>query len=68
MIYCIFGIIKIHSIIANIIRRLFYTLKCSGCGEKFQSYGNKKRKFSSHLCYMNYSFKRGKSLNDEGAI
>jgi DNA-binding CsgD family transcriptional regulator len=49
-------------------KKAFYTLRCIGCGEKFQSYGNKNRKFCSHACYINYRFKKVGSLNDEGAI
>ncbi|AKA72357.1 helix-turn-helix transcriptional regulator [Clostridium scatologenes] len=39
-------------------RKAFYKLKCVGCGKKFESYGNKKRKFCSHTCYINYRFKK----------
>lgn len=49
-------------------KKAFYTLRCIGCGKKFESYGNKNRKFCSHNCYINYRFKRARSLNDEGAI
>lgn len=49
-------------------KKAFYTLRCIGCREKFQSYGNKNRKFCSHTCYINYRFKKVGNLNDEGAI
>jgi len=33
-----------------------YTKTCTCCGEAFTSYGNKKRKYCSHKCYIKYRF------------
>ena len=33
-------------------RKAFYSIVCSGCGNVFQSYGNKNRKYCSHECYI----------------
>lgn len=33
-------------------RRTFYDTPCTGCGRTFQSYGNDKRKYCSHACYI----------------
>ena len=33
-----------------------YEQKCKYCGKSFQSYGNKKRKYCSHECYINDRF------------
>lgn len=35
-----------------------YELTCEKCGKPFVSYGNKKRKFCSHDCYIKYRFWR----------
>lgn len=45
-------------------KKAYYTLICAECGIKFKSYGNKKRKFCSHACYINNRFKKG-SEDDE---
>lgn len=42
---------------ANIQRKAYYTLVCHGCGKSFKSYGNSKRKFCCHACYIKYRFK-----------
>lgn len=39
-------------------KKAYYSLICVGCGKKFQSYGNKNRKFCSHSCYINYRFRK----------
>ncbi len=39
-------------------RRAIYHLKCLHCGKDFDSYGNIKRKFCSHDCYIQYRFWR----------
>jgi Sigma-70, region 4. len=41
----------------HIQRKAYYTLVCHGCGKSFKSYGNAKRKFCSHACYINNRFK-----------
>jgi endogenous inhibitor of DNA gyrase (YacG/DUF329 family) len=33
-----------------------YTLTCAKCGNKFESYGNKNRKYCSHDCYIKDRF------------
>lgn len=40
-------------------RKAFYRLECQECGTKFESYGNKERKFCSHACYIKNRFERG---------
>lgn len=35
-----------------------YLLTCSYCGSSFESYGNKKRKYCSHNCYIRDRFWR----------
>ncbi len=48
-------------------KKAYYTLKCQECGTKFESYGNRKRKFCSHACYIKYRFEGGDSF-DKGAV
>ncbi len=48
-------------------RRAFYSAACAHCGRKFQSYGNQKRKYCSHACYVAARFGRGGS-HDGGAV
>lgn len=33
-------------------KKAFYTFTCPECGKEFQSYGNSKRKYCSHKCYI----------------
>lgn len=33
-------------------KKAFYHLICTCCGSAFASYGNKKRKYCSHVCYI----------------
>ena len=41
----------------NIIdRRAWYSCVCAGCGRAFQSYGNDRRKFCGHGCYIKSRF------------
>lgn len=40
-------------------KKTFYTLTCQGCGIKFESYGNKERKYCNHNCYIKSRFKGG---------
>jgi endogenous inhibitor of DNA gyrase (YacG/DUF329 family) len=37
-------------------RKAFYQLTCSCCGKAFTSYGNNKRKYCSHRCYISDRF------------
>lgn len=42
---------------ANMInRKAFYTFTCAGCGREFTAYGNSKRKYCSHECYVAHRF------------
>jgi len=50
------------------VRKAYYTISCAGCGKKFESYGNKNRKFCDHACYIEYRFKKEGDLNDTAAI
>ena len=43
-------------------RRAWYSLVCAGCGKTFKSYGNNKRKYCTHKCYISNRFKKGASL------
>ena len=38
-----------------------YTFVCNGCGKTFKSYGNAKRKYCSHSCYINHRFKEAEN-------
>ncbi|MCC8045044.1 MAG: RNA polymerase subunit sigma-70 [Clostridiales bacterium] len=40
-------------------RKAYYTIVCAGCGQEFQSYGNARRKYCSHDCYIRSRFKGG---------
>jgi endogenous inhibitor of DNA gyrase (YacG/DUF329 family) len=51
---------KEHSHLIN--KKAFYSLTCAHCGKEFQSYGNQKRKYCSHPCYIAARF--GKAEND----
>lgn len=37
-------------------RRAVYTFTCAACGESFDAYGNKHRKYCSHPCYVRHRF------------
>ena len=37
-------------------RRAWYSLFCAGCGKSFLSYGNDKRKYCGHGCYIRDRF------------
>lgn len=50
------------------VKKAYYTLSCSGCGKKFESYGNKNRKFCGHACYIKYRFKKEVEQNDTATI
>ena len=45
----------------------FYPATCAHCGQKFQSYGNRKRKYCSHACYIAARFQKGGTY-DEGTV
>jgi DNA-binding CsgD family transcriptional regulator len=37
-------------------RKAFYRIYCAHCGKAFLSYGNKRRKYCSHRCYVQERF------------
>ena len=39
-------------------RRAWYSIVCTRCGKTFKSYGNNKRKYCSHNCYIYDRFNR----------
>lgn len=53
---------------SKLTKKAFYTLTCKGCNKKFESYGNKNRKFCGHACYINSRFKREGELNDKSRV
>ena len=40
-------------------KKAVYTHTCTGCGREFTAYGNSKRKYCSHACYIKDRFKGG---------
>lgn len=49
-------------------KKAVYTIKCRGCGKEFTSYGNKTRKYCSHLCYISARFGVKISADDKRTI
>ena len=47
-----------NSHLDTVVRKAFYEFQCTFCGRKFIAYGNAKRKFCSHECYINARFRR----------
>ena len=45
----------------------FYPAICAHCGQEFQSYGNRKRKYCSHACYIAARFQKG-GTHDKGTV
>lgn len=45
-------------------RKAYYKLTCEGCGNRFESYGNKVRKYCSHNCYIKKRFGKGDRENE----
>ena len=43
----------------NVNKRAVYSFSCACCGKNFTAYGNSKRKFCSHNCYIQSRFKGG---------
>lgn len=43
-------------------KKAFYLVKCQECGVQFESYGNEKRKYCSHACYIKNRFGKGTEL------
>ena len=48
-------------------RKAFYLMTCAHCGEEFKSYGNQKRKYCSHACYIAARFGEGGG-HDKGTV
>ena len=48
-------------------RKAVYRLTCAYCGEVFDSYGNKSRKYCSHACYIKDRFGRHPVEREVGA-
>ena len=40
-------------------RKAIYEFTCPHCGKKFQTYGDKRRKYCSHACYIAARFQGG---------
>ena len=40
-------------------KKAVYTHTCAGCGREFTAYGNFRRKYCSHACYINHRFGGG---------
>jgi endogenous inhibitor of DNA gyrase (YacG/DUF329 family) len=43
----------------KIKQRAVYSFTCVGCGKPFTAYGNFRRKYCSHECYIRNRFKGG---------
>ena len=43
----------------EVTRKANYNLICQYCGKQFIAYGNKKRKYCSHACYISDRFGNG---------
>lgn len=41
-----------NSHIKEVNKKAFYTITCKHCGKEFISYGNQKRVYCSHSCYI----------------
>ena len=48
-----------HSHPGEVRQRAVYSFTCAGCGKPFTAYGNSKRKYCSHECYIRNRFKGG---------
>lgn len=40
-------------------KKAVYSYTCAGCGREFTAYGNSRRKYCSHACYIKDRFKGG---------
>jgi len=47
-------------------KKAYYTHQCKFCGKEFTSYGNSKRVYCSHDCYI--KFKLSKGANTHGTL
>lgn len=48
-----------NSHLDQVKRKAVYTFKCPNCGRDFQIYGDKRRKYCSHECYIADRYKGG---------
>ena len=45
----------------KITRKAVYSYTCAGCGKPFTAYGNSRRKYCCHACYIADRFKGGEA-------
>lgn len=45
-----------HSHTEQLVRKAVYEYNCPSCGKPFTAYGNAKRKYCSHACYISSRF------------
>ena len=50
-----------NSHLDQVNRKAYYHFKCQQCGKEFVLYGDRRRKFCSHECYVKARFKGGSS-------
>lgn len=50
-----------NSHLDRVQRKAIYNFKCPNCGKEFHIYGDKRRKYCSHACYIADRFKGGGS-------
>ena len=48
-----------NSHLDQVNRKAIYEYICTGCGRPFSAYGNSRRKYCSHECYIRARFKGG---------
>lgn len=51
----------------QVSRKAVYEFVCAKCGQPFSAYGNNRRKYCSHGCYIKARFEGGGS-SDKGAV
>lgn len=52
----------------QLVKKAWYTLTCAYCNKEFESYGNRKRKFCGHECYIARRFGKAGDGYDERAV
>ena len=45
----------------RVVQKAVYEYVCPGCGQSFTAYGNSRRKYCSHECYVETRFKGGET-------
>ncbi|MDD3999419.1 MAG: RNA polymerase subunit sigma-70 [Bacilli bacterium] len=45
-------------------KKAIYDFVCPVCNKHFTTYGNKKQKYCSHICYIQDRYKKGRERND----